>query len=70
MTQALARNTTATATASAKVSRASALPARSPRLAHPRTLSTTRRNVQVHAKGKGKKMNRQGKGMQQPQVRA
>merc|ERR1711907_645707 len=32
------------------------------------TTTTTQRDVRVHAKGKGKKMNRQGKGMQQPQV--
>merc|ERR1712087_41032 len=29
---------------------------------------TNRRNVQVHAKGKGKKMNRQGQGMQRPEI--
>merc|ERR1711959_615694 len=32
------------------------------------TTTTTQRDVRVYAKGKGKKMNRQGKGMQQPQV--
>merc|ERR1711959_120969 len=40
-----------------------------PRRAIPeRSACSSRRNVQVHAKGKGKKMNRQGKGMQQPQM--